>query len=156
MDIFQEATILNRIITDMRPIIQEYLHTYPLFVIGKHNSSYPGYRIITENDFECKQTIKTFIKYYKYHKGLPAIDSFNGAVLCCKEYPFYCNLRYIRCTLSDLYEDWDSFCIISGNVISFKISYPQLLMTSIKNICFSKDTYMDEIKYKIGLYVKCN
>lgn len=156
MDIFQEATLLNNIITDLRPIIQEYLRTYPLFVIGKHNSSYPGYRMTTKNDIKCDQTMKTFGKYYTVHKGLPAIDSFHGDVLCCDKYSLQCEHRYIRCTFAEEYNIYGSVYIKLNNIIPFRISQPVSLMDNIHYVYTGSHFHYDTIDCKVGLYIKCD
>lgn len=157
MDIFQEATLLNRIIMDLRSIIQEYLRTYPLFVIGKHNSSYPGYQITTKHDIKCYGTMKTFQEYYIAHQGLPAIDSFIGSLLCCDKRTIFLQNRYIRCTFEEYYDPHNSIPIKLGTIVPFRISGEPSLINIINNICIGHTfEHYDNLDYKIGLYIKCD
>jgi len=77
-------TLLDIIVPDIHPIINEYIRieSLPLFVIGIHNVSYPDYRIVNENDFNCDLFKMKFADFYRNHNGLPSIDDFECEQLC--------------------------------------------------------------------------
>ena len=119
-NIFNENTILNRVITDLQPIIQEYIRTFPLFVIGKYDTQYPDYRIINKNDGDNNKFMNALANYYNQYNGLPSIDSFEGAVLCSYDCVFFHhNAFFVRCTKSQEYNFDDMIFIKLGDIIPF-------------------------------------
>lgn len=155
MDFFKD-TLLDYIIPDLRPIIKEYLRTYPLFVIGKYSVDYPDYKMIEARDIKNK-FMESFVKYYRENKGLPSIDNFNGATLCFCDGIFIFQSRYIRCTDSDYYSEYDSKFIKSGNIIPFRTGACNI-KTFIKKI-YEKEidaNYDTRSFYRIGLYIRDN
>lgn len=153
---FIKDTLLDHIVPDLRSIINEYLQTYPLFVIGKYSVSYPDYRMIEAHDIKNK-FMESFTKYYRENKGLPSIDNFNGATLCFRNWIFFFQGRYIRCTDSDYYSEYDFKFIKSGSIIPFKTGTCSK-KTFIKKICEKTvDTCYNTISFhRIGLYVRDN
>lgn len=156
-DIFK-YTLLNRVIRDLRPIIREYIRTYPLFVIGKHDTLYPDYRIITENDIKCQSLMKAFVQYYRNNNGLPSIDSFSGSILCGDGFPLFLHIIgcFIRCTDTINFNENVTKYIEIGNIISFRLtsrSYEDFKNKYIEQIRVGEYVYNDKI-IGIGLYVK--
>ena len=82
-DVLQN-TLLNKIIPDLWPIIEEYFRTFPKFVIGSYDVEYPGYRMIEENDLNHKIFIDELAYFYRTNKGFPSVDDFYGNVLFCR------------------------------------------------------------------------
>ena len=154
-----ENDLLNRVIPDLQLIIREYIRNYPLFVIGKHDTIYSNYRIITENDIKCQSLMKKFVQYYRDNNGLPAIDTFNGAMLCGDNFPLYSRIMgcYVRCTDKYHLDEYETKYIEMGNITSFRLttmSYEDFKDKYIEKLKVGKYFRFDKLLIKIGLYVK--
>lgn len=75
-------TILDQIIPDLWPIINEYCRTQPIFAVGKIWEKYSNYHLITEDDLKNKMIIDSFVEYYKKNKGISSLDDFSGVYVC--------------------------------------------------------------------------
>ena len=155
-NIFINGTVLDRIISDLQPLINEYIRTFPLFVIRKHNTLYPNYRIININDVRSEKNMNLLNNYYQKLNGLPSIDSFYGSVLCGDKFEFYFRGCLVRCTDNSIYAPHDYQCINLANIISFRTSNyndkdfcEQIKLHS--NLTSRCDFY---IMNKIGLYIR--
>ena len=151
MNIFEESSLLGNIVFDLRPIIAEYIRTFPVFAIGCYQSSYPNYRIVDTKDFESKQFTITLFKYYREQNGLPAIDSLYGNVLCCDNFSLRYQSCYIRCTNTEEFDSNDLILIKIGNVVSFRTTRSENIR--FQNIDIYNTGLFNKI-CKIGLYIR--
>ena len=149
--IFSENTLLDRIVSDLQPIINEYIKAVnPLFVIGKYKSSYHNYRSVTINDIECKKILIILKKYYEQYNGFPAIDSFDGNILCCdNDFSLTYACYYVRCTNENFFES-DFRSIKMGDNVLFKISFGEI---DFEHITYYSLDIPNDIR-RIGLYVR--
>src|SRR5579871_3634050 len=81
------GTLMDNICDDVWTIIQTYYTAYyntdtlfvigklDIFVIGKLNEKYEGFRLINKRDLEGKKIIAMLNKSYEKNKGLLSIDN---------------------------------------------------------------------------------
>jgi len=147
-----EGTILEGIVADLWPIINEYRRVYYLYAIGKHDGVYPNHRLITESELITERDI--FSDYYKNNKGLGSLDDFDGDVLFCDNRPLSMFGSWIRLlNAGSRY----SVKITKNEIILFRNSHRHQKEYTIENIVLAKsyvghDGYNDV--HKIGLFVR--
>lgn len=157
-NIFIEGTLLNHIILDLRPIINEYIRTFPLFVIGKYDMQYPDYRIVNKNDGNNNKFMNTLANYYNQCNGLPSIDSFEGAILCGYGFAFIDhNIFFIKCITSDELQYNNNLSIKLHDIIRFNSGWNDSnVFNNILNI--SVGNFEGVLAFirseKIGLYAR--
>lgn len=61
---FNNGTLLDDILKDLQLIIIEYIRTYPLFIIGKYNITYDGYRLVDKSDMDNPDFVKLLVDSY--------------------------------------------------------------------------------------------
>jgi len=110
----KEKSILNNIVPDLLPIIDEYLKTFPVFAIGY--KSHDDYRIVNKHDFKNEKFFTSFVKYYQTNNGLLSLDTFKGKVLCVGDYACMIDYLYVRCNPNGFSKCVD---IESGKIIPF-------------------------------------
>lgn len=156
-DVLQN-TLLNKIIPDLWPIIEEYFRTFPKFVIGSYDVEYPGYRMIEENDLNHKIFIDELAYFYRTNKGFPSVDDFCGNVLFCKNKI----LGFYNCFLRLCMNDSDNIFISRGSSIFFTTLYNYHCQNNSDEYMFEKfrelKTYVvldiTPPRPLIGLFVK--
>lgn len=86
--------LLNDNINDVKPIINDYYKTFPLFIIGIHSYNYDGYRLVTTKDVNNGNFRKLFENSYRMNNGILSLDTFEGDVLCIDKYTVKLNGEY--------------------------------------------------------------
>jgi len=153
-------TLLDNILPELQSIINKYIRDYPIFVIGKYQSHYDDYRIVNRNDINNEKFKMIFLKYLEKCGGLPAVDSFDGSILCGDECVCWCRGYLIRCTKTVVPRDHDMISIKFGDVIPFYITFILIASLQISKIDDIKaETMYLSMGYrmeKVGLYIRTN
>lgn len=154
---FEENTLLNRIIQDLRSIIWKYFKTFSPLVIGKYERpSYIGYRMIQKKDLFNDIFLENFMKCYGKGGGFHSIDSFEGNILCGRGFVMSYEAYALRCTLTNKIHHNEFIKIEKDDYVLFQIS-------SRNNIYFMNAKMLDYVYFnvfnnskqfkKVGLYV---
>lgn len=155
------GTILERIVTDLWPVINNYHNVHHLYVIGRHDGIYPNHRLITEEECKTDQFKKTFADHYRGNNGLISLDDFDGDVLCCDKCPLSLPRRFLFSSWIRLLNAGDrgSVKIKKDEIILFKDSFNDEKHT-MDNILSIQLFDGEQIYYNdtciIGLFVRIN
>ena len=95
MEFFQD-TLLDRIIPDLQPIIKEYYHTYPKFIIGPYTAEYSNYCLVEKAHFDDPLFMKMLQNFYRDNKGFPCIEDFYGNILFGFDFVLYYQMCFFR------------------------------------------------------------
>lgn len=152
---FNNGTLLDDILKDLQLIIIEYIRTYPLFIIGKYNITYDGYRLVDKSDMDNPDFVKLLVDSYWVNGGIYSIDDSSGYVLCIKGYilcvgeVFYEN--FLRTRVVHNNHRWVYDGIKKGDIIPFYTYRDGDMVSGIDNVkYFFREYYVE----KIELFVK--
>jgi len=151
---FNNCSILDNILEDLRPIILEYIRTYPLFAIGKYRSTYEGYRIVNKSDMDNPYFVKLLANSYRDNIGLYSLDDSDGDILGINGYILGIGVKMNENFLRTEYfanSRWHHHKIKKGEIVPFYIYCNCDMLMNIDNVkYFCRDHYIR----KIGLFVK--
>jgi len=101
--IILDNTLLQKIYKDLWPIIQKYYDSYPLFGIGKLRETYPGYRLINNDDINNESFDIVLEKFYNRSMAVKLFSFsgvgyfYNTAHLCGDNIDVYIDEYPLRC-----------------------------------------------------------
>ena len=152
MEFFQD-TLLNRIISDLQPIIKDYYRTYPKFIIGPYTAEYDDYCLIEKTHFDDPSFIKLLQNFYGDNKGFPCIEDFYGNILYGLDFILYYQVYFFRMNN----ENNNALFIEKGTITAFITSVHDCddILKNIDGICI-RYPYMNHINKEMGLFVKHN
>jgi len=156
--IFYQDTLLDNITSDLIPIIDNYyqIESRPFCVIGKFQVSYPGYRIVLENDMKCSEFGKLFVDFHTKMEGVPSIDNFKGQNLFCGDSMITFMRLNERGMVTFYYLQCERLSKIRMNeIIPFEFTYKKYYI-DMKYLSSSSVSLLADltIPRKISLYVR--
>lgn len=152
MEFFQD-TLLDGIIADLQPIINEYFRTYPKFIIGSYAADYDDYCLVEKTHFDDPSFMKLLQNFYRDNKGFPCIKDFYGNILFGLDFVLY----YRTCFFRISNENNKPFFIKKGTITAFVTSFydSDFILKNIDDICVRYPNTNNVIK-EMGLFVKHN
>ena len=118
-------TIFENVCDDLWKKISYYCDNYMIFVIGKFNKSYPGYRLLTNEEIHLDHFKDELAKYYTKNNGIYSLDNFK---VKNKKYFHSGEYRFIigRTFMTEICYNNNIHC---GNTISLKPDTPRTFIT---------------------------